>query len=129
MGQGPRHGVRGRRGALRRLRGFTGLRGRSFRRSEDGSVTIETVAWFPVFLGIRQRLDPGEAAYVGVPITNLFGTSNRNLDTGASLNSAQRLLRGPLRNARQCSNHSPLTQLTGFSSHTRVNGPLRARAR
>jgi hypothetical protein len=35
------------------------------------------------------HVDPGEAAYVGVPITNLFGTSNRNLDTGASLNSAQ----------------------------------------
>jgi hypothetical protein len=35
------------------------------------------------------RIDPGEAPYVGVPITNLFGTTNTNLATGASLNSRQ----------------------------------------
>lgn len=35
------------------------------------------------------RVDPGEARYVGVPITNLFGTTNANLAEGASLNAAQ----------------------------------------
>ncbi len=35
------------------------------------------------------RIDPGEAAYVGAPITNLWGTTNDNLARGASLNSKQ----------------------------------------
>jgi hypothetical protein len=35
------------------------------------------------------RVDPGEAAYVGLPITNLFGTTNGNLASGASLNALQ----------------------------------------
>jgi hypothetical protein len=34
-------------------------------------------------------VEPGDAAYVGVPITNLFGTTNANLAAGASLNSLQ----------------------------------------
>ncbi|MGB0621919.1 MAG: hypothetical protein ACPGVZ_20835 [Myxococcota bacterium] len=34
-------------------------------------------------------VDPGEAAYVGVPITNLYGTTNDNLARGASLNDRQ----------------------------------------
>jgi len=34
-------------------------------------------------------IDPGEAAYVGAPITNLWGTTNENLARGASLNSTQ----------------------------------------
>ena len=34
-------------------------------------------------------IDPGEATYVGAPITNLWGTTNRNLARGASLNSSQ----------------------------------------
>jgi hypothetical protein len=34
-------------------------------------------------------IDPGEAAYVGVPITNLWGTTNANFARGASLNSMQ----------------------------------------
>jgi hypothetical protein len=35
------------------------------------------------------EIDPGEAAYVAAPITNLWGTTNRNLARGASLNSKQ----------------------------------------
>lgn len=35
------------------------------------------------------RIDPGPAAYVGVPITNLWGTTNGNLARAASWNSAQ----------------------------------------
>lgn len=35
------------------------------------------------------RIDPGEAAYVGAPITNLWGTTNANLARSASLNSRQ----------------------------------------
>lgn len=34
-------------------------------------------------------IDPGDAKYVGVPITNLWGTTNGNLDRSASLNSVQ----------------------------------------
>ncbi len=34
-------------------------------------------------------IDPGEAAYVGAPITNLWGTTNANLARSASLNSRQ----------------------------------------
>lgn len=34
-------------------------------------------------------IDPGDARYVGVPITNLYGTTNDNLDRGASLNDRQ----------------------------------------
>ena len=34
------------------------------------------------------RVDPGEAAYTGVPITNLFGTTNANLARSASVNAA-----------------------------------------
>lgn len=34
-------------------------------------------------------IDPGEARYVGAPITNLWGTTNGNLDRGASLNHLQ----------------------------------------
>lgn len=34
-------------------------------------------------------IDPGEATYVGAPITNLWGTTNGNLARGASLNSKQ----------------------------------------
>jgi len=34
-------------------------------------------------------IDPGEAAYVGAPITNLWGTTNGNLARGASTNSKQ----------------------------------------
>jgi hypothetical protein len=34
-------------------------------------------------------IDPGSADYVGVPITNLWGTTNRNLSTSASWNSKQ----------------------------------------
>ena len=35
------------------------------------------------------HVDPGDAPYVGIPITNLFGTTNENLAGGASLNSLQ----------------------------------------
>ena len=34
-------------------------------------------------------IETGSAAYVGVPITNLWGTTNRNLSTSASWNSKQ----------------------------------------
>ncbi|MFK7896725.1 MAG: hypothetical protein AB8G23_12865 [Myxococcota bacterium] len=34
-------------------------------------------------------IDPGPAGYVSVPITNLWGTTNRNLDSAASLNNHQ----------------------------------------
>ena len=34
-------------------------------------------------------IDPGEASYVGAPITNLWGTTNANLARNASLNSRQ----------------------------------------
>jgi hypothetical protein len=34
-------------------------------------------------------VDPGEAAYVGAPITNLWGTTNGNLARNASINSKQ----------------------------------------
>lgn len=35
------------------------------------------------------RIDPGDAAYVGLPITNLYGTTNANLARSASWNSRQ----------------------------------------
>lgn len=35
------------------------------------------------------EIDPGDARYVGVPITNLYGTTNANLARGASLNDRQ----------------------------------------
>lgn len=35
------------------------------------------------------EIDPGDARYVGVPITNLYGTTNANLARGASLNDQQ----------------------------------------
>ena len=34
-------------------------------------------------------IDPGDARYVGAPITNLYGTTNANLARGASLNDQQ----------------------------------------
>ncbi|MBJ18109.1 MAG: hypothetical protein CL933_01680 [Deltaproteobacteria bacterium] len=38
------------------------------------------------------EIDPGEATYVGAPITNLWGTTNANLARGASLNTKQAAL-------------------------------------
>ena len=35
------------------------------------------------------RIDPGEAQYIGAPITNLWGTTNRNLAENASINAHQ----------------------------------------
>lgn len=52
MGQVPARVAYGREWARRRARSLIRRRGRSFRGCDEGSVTVETVAWFPVFITI-----------------------------------------------------------------------------
>lgn len=52
MGEIPGCGMSGRRGVIRRLRPVSRPGARRLREDEDGSVTLETVMWFPVMLSI-----------------------------------------------------------------------------